>query len=460
MTISTQCLECKHYTGLSTCKSFPDKIPQEIFDGTFDHTNEYPGDNGIRFEKESIISKGEKIVTVKATSKRKAHKRKISFDGKKKNIKGIPSFDSYTEALKYVDDQSKKYSSKNEFYASNEYKKLYPILQEIHKRELGEWSKDAQKAMKSANVKYGDKVQYTYIGSFMTSELYSGIIIERKGIPYVKLDEGQVTIDGKKSIRWHKGWKLDNEISKGEKIIHIKGSSKVKAHKRKIKITRDLDRIGNGERSHNGTSTDYKESVKNVNNYISKLHENDEGKKILEAMEDYTIDSFTSINEYMKHGESETFKKTLPEGKIRGQKKYNIKDIKDSISNIKKFINDAPKFNGKVYRGLQYRINTPESKMRWDNFIKSIEGSKEMKFGSFLSTSQDRDIAIQFATRHSHKSMKQCIIIIKTKSGIPIEKLSLIEKEREVLLDNDKTYKIIKFEKQDEKNHFLHLEEI
>ena len=50
MTISTQCLDCKHYTGLSTCNAFPEKIPQEIFDGTVEHVIPYPGDGGIMFE--------------------------------------------------------------------------------------------------------------------------------------------------------------------------------------------------------------------------------------------------------------------------------------------------------------------------------------------------------------------------------------------------------------------------
>ena len=88
MTLSTQCLMCKHYTGFSTCDAFPEKIPQEIFDGTFDHTEGYPGDNGIRFESVSAknvtkmieiditpLTKSKQRVAVKATATRKAHFR-------------------------------------------------------------------------------------------------------------------------------------------------------------------------------------------------------------------------------------------------------------------------------------------------------------------------------------------------------------------------------------------------
>ncbi|WP_214408554.1 hypothetical protein [Sphaerisporangium fuscum] len=31
------------------CDAFPEKVPDAIFFGGFDHRNPYPGDNGIRF---------------------------------------------------------------------------------------------------------------------------------------------------------------------------------------------------------------------------------------------------------------------------------------------------------------------------------------------------------------------------------------------------------------------------
>lgn len=52
MSQSFQCVSCKHYTGLWTCKAFPspDRIPAEIATGHFDHSEPYPGDHGIRYE--------------------------------------------------------------------------------------------------------------------------------------------------------------------------------------------------------------------------------------------------------------------------------------------------------------------------------------------------------------------------------------------------------------------------
>jgi hypothetical protein len=50
MAESTQCIDCSRYEGLNTCEAYPDGIPVEIITGEHDHTEPFPGDNGIRFE--------------------------------------------------------------------------------------------------------------------------------------------------------------------------------------------------------------------------------------------------------------------------------------------------------------------------------------------------------------------------------------------------------------------------
>jgi hypothetical protein len=49
------CLKCKHFNQdlKSTkfdCAAYPDGIPEAIYTSQNDHTQPYPGDNGIRFE--------------------------------------------------------------------------------------------------------------------------------------------------------------------------------------------------------------------------------------------------------------------------------------------------------------------------------------------------------------------------------------------------------------------------
>ncbi len=50
---SDVCNVCVHFFKLDLrdrkCRAFPDRIPNEIWEGTHDHQTPYPGDNGIRF---------------------------------------------------------------------------------------------------------------------------------------------------------------------------------------------------------------------------------------------------------------------------------------------------------------------------------------------------------------------------------------------------------------------------
>jgi hypothetical protein len=46
------CRGCRHrieYDHLS-CAAFPDRIPEEVWNGMRDHNTPYPGDHGVRFE--------------------------------------------------------------------------------------------------------------------------------------------------------------------------------------------------------------------------------------------------------------------------------------------------------------------------------------------------------------------------------------------------------------------------
>jgi hypothetical protein len=57
MTISPQCLRCRHLDRAALaalhvmrCAAFPDEVPREIVDNKHDHRSSYPGDRGILFD--------------------------------------------------------------------------------------------------------------------------------------------------------------------------------------------------------------------------------------------------------------------------------------------------------------------------------------------------------------------------------------------------------------------------
>jgi len=44
------CQSCINFFGDGRCNAYPNGIPRDIIKGEHDHSEPYPGDNGIRFE--------------------------------------------------------------------------------------------------------------------------------------------------------------------------------------------------------------------------------------------------------------------------------------------------------------------------------------------------------------------------------------------------------------------------
>jgi len=119
-------------------------------------------------------------------------------------------FSSYDEALQWIEMRVKSFSSHNHFYASDEYKAIYPHVQELYaiqkqkeKSVLGELG---MSKLKEAGLQIVDIVVYDFISPFFDVIEYSGKIVDRGGVPFVLLDKGQRTLNGKKSIMWYKGF--------------------------------------------------------------------------------------------------------------------------------------------------------------------------------------------------------------------------------------------------------------
>jgi hypothetical protein len=111
---------------------------------------------------------------------------------------------THSELALYV--QSQVESQGQKYYCTDEYKELFPhikrLLQEGKDQGLWRQSVVASQAMLEADLKWGDRVEWHNIGLFSV-EVCEGILINKKGIPWVRLD---VPIDGEKTCKWHKGF--------------------------------------------------------------------------------------------------------------------------------------------------------------------------------------------------------------------------------------------------------------
>ena len=124
--------------------------------------------------------------------------------GEGQNTGNLPT--SNAETADWIKARSKDYPSRQEFLRSEEYKKAYPYLVELYKAEKLKTVEAAKQAMAEVKANFGDRVRYDYVTPFAVEE-YTGVITDRAGIPYIKLDKGQAAVNGAKSVRWHKGWK-------------------------------------------------------------------------------------------------------------------------------------------------------------------------------------------------------------------------------------------------------------
>ena len=112
------------------------------------------------------------------------------------------------EVTAYIAEGAKRYGGKNKFLASAEYREVYPTIERIYADEgtaQNTQSKgEADAAMGEVGAAYGDRVTYTAQGLFFSTETLMGTIVNKNGLPMVKLDEKH---NGKRYVKWHKGWR-------------------------------------------------------------------------------------------------------------------------------------------------------------------------------------------------------------------------------------------------------------
>lgn len=117
----------------------------------------------------------------------------------------MPKFKTHEEALAYSNKRAKEYPSRNDYYASNEYKKMYPTLEKLRAKTMQGLAGKAKSAMKQAGAKEGNCVEYSIANPFGEIFIFEGKIkLDKTGIPFVHLNEA---VGGKKKVRWHKGFR-------------------------------------------------------------------------------------------------------------------------------------------------------------------------------------------------------------------------------------------------------------
>jgi len=123
----------------------------------------------------------------------------------------IPAFTTVADVDAWMATRIREtYPTKNELLSSAEYRAAYPSIDAVYRREreaaTARLVKDGAQALVEAGLTVGDRVAYGVVGPYLNVEILRGKIVSQKGVPYVALDQPH---NGKKSIRWHKGWTAD-----------------------------------------------------------------------------------------------------------------------------------------------------------------------------------------------------------------------------------------------------------
>jgi len=161
-----------------------------------------------------------------------------------------------------------------------------------------------------------------------------------------------------------------------------------------------------------------------VNAYVKSLDLEDRLKSANTLIR-YTSEDYKDINKILKHGINSPEAMKLPPAT------YNkaINDI-DALSD---FLQDAPKFNGKSYRGVRFRTQKD-----LDDFIKVAGEHDKVHMPAFTSSSANQEITDEFIFGEKFSVLMK----IESKKGTFIGDLSVLEEELEILFNKNTAFKI------------------
>lgn len=184
------------------------------------------------------------------------------------------------------------------------------------------------------------------------------------------------------------------------------------------------------------------EKIKSV--IKKKKNESDEGyyvrvKSYSESIVNYTGNRYGDIkNAYRaKYGISKEYY-----GKMSQEK------AEKASNDLDDYIYQAPKYDGEVYRGMTL------SDKNYDNIIKNLKSGKVMDMQGISSWSSEREISEDFIEDNLFPDTPNAILFkLQNKSGTPIDSISFISGEYEVLHPTTARYKLKKIEENDN-NYF------
>lgn len=124
-----------------------------------------------------------------------------------------PAFSSYDQALEWVEGKVREYGGRNRFLSSDEYKRALPEIRRLYDEWHSGYSARKGSELAAAGLQPGDLVEYTAVSPFGFADTFTGQIVMRKGVPWVKIDPPAP----KKSQRWTPTWRKKGKSTMAKK---------------------------------------------------------------------------------------------------------------------------------------------------------------------------------------------------------------------------------------------------
>lgn len=192
-----------------------------------------------------------------------------------------------------------------------------------------------------------------------------------------------------------------------------------------------------------GKIADKKAGKKAIKNHMKTLKDTSEGQGQLEQIRDYSGGGYGILNVFLRTGG----KMRNRQGKLVNATKREKADFQEEMDKISTFLQNAPKTEGMVYRGMNFEKGDKKAMKVYNEFMSNISEGQEMTFPSFTSTTVDKETAVGFAGQNKPEKYNGVLIEMEQTKGVYLDGASAFESEDEILLDRSAKFVISKVEK-------------
>ena len=178
---------------------------------------------------------------------------------------------------------------------------------------------------------------------------------------------------------------------------------------REVREDQEKKRVAKAEKTVEGAGKEVIGMAQPLKQREAKLDE-----KEVDALEEYTSDSFLALNSKIRKGEA-----------LSNNQKRIVQDLDSALDKI-------PDYKGKAFRKITF-FDNPEGKKE---FLERIKQGKETSFKQYLSSSRDK-------THVALASKNDIVFEIKSKTGSSVEKYSKNPAEQEVVFKRNSKFKVV-----------------